>query len=617
MVNCTFCHRDSIDQEFCDHCNREIRSRIVADASVPEIIPLAEGVCINCSGWEGRWPADSGQYLEVRCGESAFRIHGLRPELWERMRPSVEQRASVTLDVLPPIHYAPVAGGAVVAAEFSPMGRLSLELPDLLGEAEDEVEILERLLGRVRILHSVIRPLHQAGLIWLNFDPQQLETAEGRRRITNLDLQLYRAGECPESLRMSRQYSPAEVYNFRADMIGPATDVFHLSAYAYYTLAGLLPGGFPGGGLSSFDFEIPPLRIYRPRLPPGVAPVIERGLTKDLANRFPSVDAFLAELMRATERVRKRASGPVTVALDRGTACRAGNAKSAAGKPNQDTLHIQEFGDAVVGSDQPAGKNAIVIVADGVSRARVGTGDLASQAACRILAEYIVRRIPAATTNKQVEEVMTEACIEAGREVVRVALSQVPSEMAVRDSDFMSTTALIGIIRGGMLHLANVGDSRAYLVTGTHIEQLTVDGDVGSARLAEGVAPEEVQSMGVEAGALRYCIGACEAASGGTWQCAVQRSTPQVSHWHFQPDDVFLLCSDGLIEENLFLGREEVAVLLAQNSNQPAQTLAERLAEAADARQREPSPQEPEGFGDNITCVVLKVLNSDQPTSEN
>ena len=50
----------------------------------------------------------------------------------------------------------------------------------------------------------------------------------------------------------------------------------------------------------------------------------------------------------------------------------------------------------------------------------------------------------------------------------------------------MSTTALIGVLDGSDLYLANVGDSRAYLVASGLAEQLTVDGDVASSQLRQG-----------------------------------------------------------------------------------------------------------------------------------
>ena len=60
-----------------------------------------------------------------------------------------------------------------------------------------------------------------------------------------------------------------------------ATDVFHLALFAYYWLGGLLPHGFPGEGLESFEYQLPKLRIYAPRLPPGIAAVLTRGMALD------------------------------------------------------------------------------------------------------------------------------------------------------------------------------------------------------------------------------------------------------------------------------------------------------------------------------------------------
>src|SRR5262249_51520648 len=158
------------------------------------------------------------------------------------------------------------------------------------------------LLVACNRLQGAFRPLHEAGLVWVNFDPLALERSSDRVQITNLDLEVFRAGECPESLSVSPRYSPPEVCSFRAGRIGPATDVFHLSLYAYYWLAGLLPHGFPGRGLEAFHFEIPPLRIYRPHLPSGIAPVLERGLARDPAERFPSTVELMLELWAAAQR---------------------------------------------------------------------------------------------------------------------------------------------------------------------------------------------------------------------------------------------------------------------------------------------------------------------------
>src|SRR5439155_22313556 len=75
--------------------------------------------------------------------------------------------------------------------------------------------------------------------------------------------------------------------------------------------------------------------------------------------------------------------------------------------------------------------------------------------------------------------------------------------------DLMGTTLTVGWLQGHELSLANLGDSRAYLITDSAIEQLTVDGDLASDLLSRGAAPEEVKELGNMARALRECVGGC------------------------------------------------------------------------------------------------------------
>jgi serine/threonine protein phosphatase PrpC len=128
--------------------------------------------------------------------------------------------------------------------------------------------------------------------------------------------------------------------------------------------------------------------------------------------------------------------------------------------------------------------------------------------------------------------------------------------------------------------------------------------------VARGTPPEQVQRMGVVSRALRSCVGGCTL-NNGQAEVLPESCEPTVSRWPVVPGDMIVLCTDGLIEEGFFLEPEVVAALLRKHRAEPATALAQRLVAAADAMQRLPSSTEPEGFGDNITCVVIKIVVSD------
>jgi serine/threonine protein phosphatase PrpC len=564
---------------------------------IPESLSLAGGGIVSCTAWGGDWPADCRRPLAAADGDRTYRLYALNPDCWRGLGAAVRRRAGVTLDVLAAVEIIPAGDGAVVAATALPAARPAVA-PVLPAEAPQAG--LPCLLNACRTLAAALRPLHDAGYLWLPFDPDSLEAAGDRLQIANLDLQLFHAGEPPTGLGASGPYPLPELCLPWAERAGRAADVYHLSLYAYYRLAGLLPHGFPGKGPEAFNFEFPPLRVYCPRLPVGVTAVVARGLARLPAQRFASAADFLAALEEAIDRTNRRQTArPGPLRYDLGGRTVAGRARSALGRPNQDEYRTIALG----GGEVPA-----VVVADGVSFARVGDGRLASQTACDELAAVLPGLLAQAESPRQRESALEAACLEAGRAILRRTLAQGPLPAEVDCTDLMSTTALLATIRDGVLTLANVGDSRAYLLREAVIEQLTVDGDLGCAALADGMPPEEVLAQRDEALGLFACLGVSERGPDGRLRCCVVRSIPQVTHWPLCPGDVILLCTDGLIEDGVFLDPADVANFVSTHPELGAQDLADRLIELADARQRPPTADEPEGFGDNITCAVIRVL---------
>jgi serine/threonine protein phosphatase PrpC len=590
MVFCPRCQHDSSDPLFCERCNGLLPSG--SPAALPAAVTLRDGRVVACDGWGGAWPIDCWRPL-VLDGVAPCRLYALNPGWWRELAGPVERRAAVALPCLSAIEVLPHAGGALVVAH----AQADADRPLVAVATEgDEMERLEGALAALRTLVGVLAPLHDAGLVWLNFEPHALEVGPAGPCLSNLDLLLYRAGACPDSIRISAAYSPPEVCRFRADRIGPATDVFHVSIYLYYRLAGLLPAGFPGRGLEAFDFEIPPLRVYHPRLPPGIVPVLQRGLARDPAQRFTSLPDLLDAFACAVARARERSAARAPVSREHGSASVIGRSHELTGLPNQDAHVVMPLGP----------DRLLAVVADGVTHALIGSGEVASQAAVEVLACALPTLLDGAEPEQHVDDALAEACVQASRTILELALAVAPPG-EVNPVDMMSSTAVIGLVQGNLLTLAGSGDSRAYLIADGHAEQLTVDGDVRCIHLANGVPPEEVRDLGLDALALYTCLGVGEEVAGepGLAVC-LPRTLPHVSRWRLLPGDVVVLCSDGLVEEGVFLEPADLAALAA-TPDLSASDLACRLVQAARARHRDASPWEPAGCGDDATCVVLVI----------
>jgi serine/threonine protein phosphatase PrpC len=221
-------------------------------------------------------------------------------------------------------------------------------------------------------------------------------------------------------------------------------------------------------------------------------------------------------------------------------------------------------------------------------------------------------------TPEQVETVLHKGFLLASQAILQRSLQE-GIEAATDTADLMSTTAVVGYLDGDVLTLAGVGDSRAYLIRDGEAEQLTVDGDVRCAHLAAGAPPEAVRELGPDAQALYSCLGVCEVGPAGSLVCCPVRSLPQVHAWRLRPGDVVVLASDGLVEEGVFLEphdlvrlvcearlyEQELLALILDQPPLPAVELARTFVAAARARHRDASSWEPQGCGDDITCIVL------------
>ncbi len=581
MVVCPRCGHKSEGRFICDRCRALIPFEV--SAKLPTNTLLPSGRVVDLSGFAGEFPADAWQAHSTLLDGVPLRVYALSRSWWEDLADRIQQRVRQQLPGLAPLEVVPLEEGWLVLAS----GLIGATCPLLQPPPDDLLARLNDTLALCRLLERVLSPLHQAGWIWLNFDPATLHVAGQQVQITSLDLALFAQRQCPTSVRLSTAYSPPELFSFRAERLGPATDVFHVALYAYYRLAGLLPDGFPGQGLEAFQFEIPPLRIYQPTLPPGIAPVLQRGLAREPSDRFASVRLFVEALAEAVDQAHARLGGTQPLRFDLAGGTAIGRTHVAMGLPNQDAYAIL-----------PGKQGLVALVADGVTLTRIGSGELASSLAVEVLSRHL--------TPNSTEEEVAQACVEATAAILQAALQVAPKDEPIDPCDWMSTTIVAAVIRGNELLLASAGDSRAYLISNGQAEQLTVDGDVRCVYLAAGYPPEQLRELGADAFALYHCLGVGETTESGQLVPCLDRCTPRVRRWKLQPGDVLILCSDGLIEEGGYLEPFELPQLIQPDS--PASALVEQLVAAAVSRHREPTDWEPEGHGDDVTCVVIRVL---------
>jgi protein phosphatase len=142
----------------------------------------------------------------------------------------------------------------------------------------------------------------------------------------------------------------------------------------------------------------------------------------------------------------------------------------------------------------------------------------------------------------------------------------------------MATTVVVGIVRDGALHAANLGDSRAYLIRNGQAQPLTRDHSVAAALVAQGqLEPERARAHPLR-NQLTASLG------------LKQPVAPFHTRVPLQQQDRLVFCSDGLWD---MLPDSEIA-RIASSPAPPAEVARELIRAANQA-----------GGADNITVIVL------------
>lgn len=162
------------------------------------------------------------------------------------------------------------------------------------------------------------------------------------------------------------------------------------------------------------------------------------------------------------------------------------------------------------------------IVADGMGGH--DSGEVASRIACETTSTAL-SRLPARPSAEATDKAMRDAFLAANQAVIA----------ARRTNGRLGTTLVAAVVTPGRATVANTGDSRAYLMRGGQLRQVSRDHTIAQQLIEAGKATKENVHLNPRGSLLTASIG------GEDEDLDVEVQTIQS-----QPGDRLLLCSDGL-----------------------------------------------------------------------
>ncbi len=215
-------------------------------------------------------------------------------------------------------------------------------------------------------------------------------------------------------------------------------------------------------------------------------------------------------------------------------------------------------------------RGAILLVADGMG-GRAG-GARASGMAITAVRNVMLDRCPEGESEGSDFARRLERALEVANDAIHRGSRQGPHAG-------MGSTATLAGLMGDTVYVAQVGDSRAYLIRSRHVGRLTRDQSLVQDLIDSGIL-DEGDSGGVRRNMILQALG------------PAPKVRPAVTYHELRRGDVLLLCSDGL---SGVVRDEEIRQAVSESSD--CASLCRALVDLANDR----------GGPDNITVVAAKI----------
>ncbi len=217
----------------------------------------------------------------------------------------------------------------------------------------------------------------------------------------------------------------------------------------------------------------------------------------------------------------------------------------------------------------------LLLVADGVGGNPAG--EEASAMVLDVISNYVLHTMPwFFRLSEDHDEDLQDELLQA---LGQCELSLQKESDAHPEHKNLATTLTLAYLLWPRLYLVHVGDSRAYLIRNSHIQQLTTDHTVAQQMVDKGILSEEQAENSPFGNTVWNVLGGEKSGV-----------SPQVSKTHLLKGDTLLLCTDGLTSH------VSDSELLELSSMGTSEKICKSLIDAANRA----------GGKDNITAIVAR-----------
>ena len=233
--------------------------------------------------------------------------------------------------------------------------------------------------------------------------------------------------------------------------------------------------------------------------------------------------------------------------------------------------------DLSFGVNSESSKFLLLAVADGMGGH--AKGEEASKIALNAIASAV---IPDLLNNTSFTKILEKGIQNANQDILDYTAEN-------PEASGMGTTSVCAVVKDNQIHLANVGDSRAYLVSDNEIRRVTKDHSYVQALVDEGEITEEQSREHPRKNEITRAVGIMPSIEVDTMKLTLGS------------DESLLLCCDGVIAH---LTDEDIHKII--NDSSDPQSACQKIVDTANER----------GGSDNISLIILSAGGPDTKENE-